>query len=398
MAAIPAHERQVDSPTAVLDAVREARAAADREEVRILELAVDWAAMHEIDDAASPLLFEQPARFTGKGVPEIGEFCVPELATVLHISTEAAGSLIADALELTHRLPRVWARVKAGKLAPWRARRIGGRTTFLPPEGAEYVDRHVARFAHKVGIAQLDRLVEEALVRFDPDQAEQRRLSAADNRHVTIYTDQTDFTGTAHVDADLDLADALDLDAALCEGAARLADLGCEDSLDVRRAHALGELARGTDPTLPLPGREVVLNVHVSDDAITGDDAGADGTRLARVENTRSFVSVDQVRTWCGTPGTTITVKPVIDLNEHLSGTAYETPDRLVEQSALVDLRLPVVHPPGPPHRLRPRRSSCRGWCYVLVQHRPAEAVARIVDQREEPMPTEDLGWVAQAG
>ena len=51
--------------------------------------------MHEIDDAASPLLFEQPARLTGEGVPEVGEFCVPELATVLHISTEAAGSLIA---------------------------------------------------------------------------------------------------------------------------------------------------------------------------------------------------------------------------------------------------------------------------------------------------------------
>ena len=84
---------------------------------------------------------------------------------------------------------------------------------------------------------------------------------------------------------------------------------------------------------LPLPGREVVLNVHVTDDAINGED----GTHLARVENTRSFVSVDQVRTWCGTPGTTITVRPVLDLNEHLSGTAYETPDRLVEQSALVD-------------------------------------------------------------
>ena len=49
------------------------------------------------------------------------------------------------------------------------------------------------------------------------------------------------------------------------------------------------------------------------------------------MENTRSFVSVDQVRTWCGTPGNTITVRPVLDLNEHLSGTAYETPDRLVE-------------------------------------------------------------------
>ena len=52
----------------------------------------------------------------------------------------------------------------------------------LPAEGAEHVDRHVARFAHKVGIAQLDRLVEEALVRFDPAQAEQRRPESAENR------------------------------------------------------------------------------------------------------------------------------------------------------------------------------------------------------------------------
>ena len=65
MAVIPAPEQQADSADAVLAAVREARAAADREEVRILELAREWAAMHEIDDAASPLLFEQPARFTG---------------------------------------------------------------------------------------------------------------------------------------------------------------------------------------------------------------------------------------------------------------------------------------------------------------------------------------------
>jgi hypothetical protein len=55
------------------------------------------------------------------------------------------------------------------------------------------------------------------------------------------------------------------------------------------------------------------------------------------VENTRSFVDADQVRSWCGAPGTTVTVRPVLDLAEHLSSTAYETPDRLVEQSAHVD-------------------------------------------------------------
>ena len=42
MAAIPAPEQQADSPAAVLDAIRDARAAANREEVRILELALDW--------------------------------------------------------------------------------------------------------------------------------------------------------------------------------------------------------------------------------------------------------------------------------------------------------------------------------------------------------------------
>ena len=379
MAATPAPE-QADSPAAVLASVQAEQATAYRAEVRILELALDWAVMHE-PDPTDDLGFESAVLIAGEGTPEVGEFCAHELAVALHISTDSGSSLIAEALELAYRLPRVWARVKAGDLPPWRARRIADRTICLPPVGADYVDRHVAPFAHRMGIGQVDRLVEEALVRFDPEKAEARRLAAADNRHVTLYTDQTDFDGTAHLDADLDLADALDLDAALSERAARLADLGCEDSLDVRRAHALGELARGTDPTLPLPGREVVLNVHVSDHAITsGDD-----THLARVENTRSFVSVDQVRTWCGTPGTTITVRPVLDLNEHLSGAAYETPARLVELSALVDdLRLPLVHPPRSPYRLRPRHPSRRRRDHLLLQHREAVPAAS---------PTEDAPW-----
>ena len=56
MAAIPAHERQADSADAVLAAVQAERANADRAEVRILELAADWAAMHEIDDAVLPVV------------------------------------------------------------------------------------------------------------------------------------------------------------------------------------------------------------------------------------------------------------------------------------------------------------------------------------------------------
>jgi hypothetical protein len=212
----------------------------------------------------------------------------------------------------------------------------------------------VAPFAHRIGIAQLDRLVEEALVRFEPARARAEALKAADGRRMNVYVDQVTYDGTVHVQGELDLADALDLDAALVEGAARLAALGCPDPLDARRARAMGELARGAHPTLsfgvgstapldggvPATGREVVLYVHLSEAAVRGADEPAESStpHLARIDNTRSFVDAEQVRSWCGQPGSRITVKPVIDLADHVSVHAYEVPDRLAEQSALVDV------------------------------------------------------------
>ncbi len=51
-------------------------------------------------------------------------------------------------------------------------------------------------------------------------------------------------SGIVELRGGLDLPDALDLDAALAARAAVLGRLGCEDSLDVRRSLALGDLAR----------------------------------------------------------------------------------------------------------------------------------------------------------
>jgi 5-methylcytosine-specific restriction endonuclease McrA len=154
------------------------------------------------------------------------------------------------------------------------------------------------------------------------------------------------------VEAEVDLADALDLDTALSEGAARLADLGSAASLDVRRSEALGAMARhqlaldldtspdtGTDaPPTPdrTPARQVVLHVHLSDQAIAAPDTRL---HLARVANTRSFLDADQVRTWCRAPGVQVTVKPVLDLAEHLHVDQYQVPDRLADQAAERDLR-----------------------------------------------------------
>jgi 5-methylcytosine-specific restriction endonuclease McrA len=193
----------------------------------------------------------------------------------------------------------------------------------------------------------VDRLVEEAVVRFMPDEARRRRGAAADGRHVHVHTHQVSFEGTVWVEAEVDLADALDLDTALSAGAARLADLGSPASLDVRRSEALGQMARHqlaldldttdtrTETPAPTRARQVVLHVHLSEQAIATPDTRL---HLARVANTRSFVDADQVRTWCGVPGTTVTVKPVLDLAEHLHVDQYQVPDRLADQAAERDL------------------------------------------------------------
>ena len=94
-----------------------------------------------------------------------------------------------------------------------------------------------------------------------PEEAERRRRAAADGRRFAVDTRDVSFDGTSQVWGELDLADALDLDAAVAAGAERLRALGSTDSLDVRRAVAVGELAR----------RQQTLDL-----TRTGDGTGAD--------------------------------------------------------------------------------------------------------------------------
>ncbi len=138
---------------------------------------------------------------------------------------------------------------------------------------------------------------------------------------------------------ELDVADAQDLETAVAGLAAQLKDLGSEESLDVRRAMAVGEMARAQmaldlNPTSVEPvetsRRQVVMYVHLSDQAL----AGAAGT--ARLERGNSQVTAGQVRDWCQTAGK-ITVKPVIDLDAHDPVESPVVPERHAEIVALRD-------------------------------------------------------------
>ena len=356
-------DTEADSAAAVLGAVRDRRAVADRAESDLLQLAVSWVAMHSVDsiDQATTVwdrtYGDTGITVAGPGAPLVAEFSVAEFGAAVGLSTEAAKAYLGEAVELRYRLSRTWSRVCSGELVAWKARRITRATILLSPEAAAFVDRHVAPIAHRVRLCQLDRLVGEAIARFMPEETERRRKQAADGRSFHIGTSQTSLEGTADVWGTLDVADALDLDAAVSAGADTLKRLGSTESLDVRRARAVGALARrqlsldlnaGTDKDLDphaasgepsdrsdekVKPRQVVLYVHLSEAAIRGEEVGGFG----RCENTRTPVAAEQIRHWCANPDAQVVVKPVIDLDEHHHVDAYEVPDRIVEQSVLIN-------------------------------------------------------------
>ncbi|MDO9454537.1 HNH endonuclease signature motif containing protein [Nocardioides sp.] len=75
-------------------------------------------------------------------------------------------------------------------------------------------------------------------------------------------------------------------------------------------------------------GRGVTLYVHLDAEA---------AARPGFVENTWSPVLLEQIRHWCESAGTKVTVKPVIDLNTNLSTEAYRPTEAIREQVRLRD-------------------------------------------------------------
>ena len=143
----------------------------------------------------------------GEGAPLVAEFAVTEFAAAIGVSTDAGKRYVGHALELRHRLPRVWRRVVQGDLRAWLARRIADQTLLLSLEAAGSWTGSGA-MARKIGPVQLERLVDEAIATFMPELAEERRLAKADGRYFTVEQQQISYAGTAAVHGELDLADA----------------------------------------------------------------------------------------------------------------------------------------------------------------------------------------------
>ncbi len=328
--------------------------ARQRVEVEEFRNVIAWADANVVEDLEGAATIRDSYIDTGipiagPGAPLVSEFGLSELVATLGRSLDGGRDHVGKVIECGWRLPRVRDAVYAGKVPVWKALRVADLTRTLSLEAAAFVDRNLAFALPTCTWVQVERLVAEAIDRFDPAAAEERRQDEQDHRHVHLHTGEpgstvVDLTGT------LDAADGTDLDTALNRRATALGKVS-DLPLDVRRAIALGDLARQdlaldletVDPETgelrTVPGRKVELFVHLTDTALTGISTGVRTgcSTVGRLGNTQTPVSVEQIRQWCAQPGTSVIVRPVIDLDDHVPVDSYEIPDRLRRRVELRD-------------------------------------------------------------
>ena len=191
---------------------RSLRATADAAEALILVKACEWADFH-------PALEPGDEAFEDENLPAVHYDCTATFALNIGLSDAAGTNLIHEALQLRHRLPRTWARVRAGEVTAWRARRIAAKTLYQPDDVTSLLDATVARIAHKVGVITLDRLIEEAKLRLHPVETEQAQIDHLE-RHEVWLDPNMSHDGVAHMEIRADFVDLFAFDKTVSDIAA----------------------------------------------------------------------------------------------------------------------------------------------------------------------------------
>jgi hypothetical protein len=222
----------------------------------------------------------------------------------------------------------LWDAVLAGTVRWYRATEIISEVNGagLCQADALWVDAQITPRLASLPRGRALRLLRGLIALADPEQAREREQRARTHRHLTIWDPTLESGPCRDLTGRLDVTDALALDATLNHLAGLLASEGCTETLDQRRATALGILAdparafqllNGTDAPSQ---QKATLVVHLAPEAISSDFA------IARLDEHQAL-SRD---TWVKLLGNTrVTVRPVLDLNAIPPVDAYEIPDRI---------------------------------------------------------------------
>ena len=357
-----------DDPAAVLAYARAQKRVEDDAARQVMRAAARWASMHSGESLVGPVdeWHESCLPLGGQGCPEVAEFAVwsspprwagppsPGAATCPTRSRATTGSRAAGPGS------------RPGSCRPGGWGSSPSAPSACPRRRPAFVDAKVAPFAHKIGPAQLGRLIEEAKARFDPEHTEAERLAAAQAGHFDIALGDVGVDGSGHGRRRPGPGRRPGPRDRGRRGRPPTAAPGF-DRLP-RRTPRQGGRQPGPQPTHPRPDRRIPASrpgaasgrwCCTSTSNTPPSSAPADSARL---QETRGPVTAAQVRQWCANPDTEITVQPVLDLAEHLHVGSYEASARLKLQTQLRDLhlRVRVLLPPRRRLRLRPPRPPCR--------------------------------------
>ncbi|HEX4978031.1 MAG TPA: hypothetical protein VFV40_09220 [Nocardioides sp.] len=258
---------------AAADALVATRSAQREAEATELALATHWATLHDEDSlprgGARPLPGHERARqLGGLGTPLVAEFAVAELAVLTGRGRVAAETFVADALDVRHRAPQLWAAVMELRVAVWQARRIVARlrAVGLDREQARWVDSRVTPYVPSLPWARIEALLEAKVIEVDPEAAAERARAAALEQFVS--TGQCNEYGLKTLVAKAASGDVVFF-VAMCDRIAQvLLERGDTSPVGVRRAKALGILAD--------PARALTLLAEHAMGAGDGDGAAAE--------------------------------------------------------------------------------------------------------------------------
>jgi hypothetical protein len=333
----------------VADALVASQAGLLEVEARQFMLAARWADLHPAESIGSGVVLpgtERAKRYGGDGTPWAGEFAAAELGVLLGRSHVAAATLMADALDVRHRLPQLWAALLAGSVRVWQARHVAERTraTGLTLAQAREVDAATTPVLASLSWGRFTDLLEARIIAADPAAAEARRVAAELDRFVV--TGQSTEHGLKTLVARATAGEVIYLVAMVDRIAEILLQQGDADPIGPRRSKALGILAHPAralallqDPVLeagPVVSTgsttrgAATLYVHVSKESLQSGEGVArmEGVGPITIGQASEFLRHSQV-----------TIKPVIDLDQDVPVDCYEVPDRLRE---LMHLRSPA--------------------------------------------------------
>lgn len=198
-------------------------------------------------------------RIAGEGTPDIALFAVEDYSAAAGLTRASALSLVADSLDLHHRLPLLWAKVETLDVPAYKARRVAVLTRKLSYEAARWFDDHLHETG-RTGWPTIERWIAFATAKFHPEQVKDANAPVGKQdwdvrlRHLNNGREEgsNGIGGTSELYA---VGDSLDLERfhqLLCQEAERLKREGDTDEVAQRKAKAIGRLVDdtvGPDPS-----------------------------------------------------------------------------------------------------------------------------------------------------